>query len=215
MTASDDDPGRLARLERLLEQVSSRLTALEQGEPAAPPPGRPAALTGSGPGEAGLPAGPGGETAELTYAGRGWFGPNRVRIRVRAGLSDVLQADAEPIAKIFAALASPARVTLLRALLNGPRTSQQLRGDLDDASVGQLYHHLKELLAAGLVIQPGRSLYAVPRGSEVAICVQILAAAQLMPVGRPYPVAEPALLDDGATSGQGDEFRGGQDSQRP
>ena len=96
-------------------------------------------------------------------------------------MSDVLDADPDLVAKVFAALASPARITVLRALLGGPRTSQQLRAELDDASVGQLYHHLRELLAVGLITQPARSQYAIPRGSgPIALCIQIIAASRLV-----------------------------------
>jgi hypothetical protein len=76
---------------------------------------------------------------------------------------------------------------LLRALLNGPRNSQQLRRELDDPSAGQLYHHLRELMAAGLVVQPARSVYAIPRGSQVELCIQIIVAANLTSGSNRYP----------------------------
>jgi DNA-binding transcriptional ArsR family regulator len=133
----------------------------------------------------------------LSYSGRGRFGPHFLGIQQRARLSDVLDADPDMAAKVFAALASPARIVLLRALLNGPRTSQQLRAELDDASVGQLYHHLRELLAAGLVTQPARSQYALPRGSQVALCIQITAASHLA-AGTPRP----GLLEEEPPAGE-------------
>ncbi len=176
MTTSDEQTRRLTELEQQVEQISGRLAALEQagGQPAPPAPGPWAAAP--------EPGGPGwpeiGETA-FSYSGQGRFGADRVVIRQRARLSDVLDADPDLAAKVFAALASPARITLLRALLDGPRTSQQLRAELDDASVGQLYHHLRELAAAGLITQPGRSLYAIPRGGHVPLCIQIITAAHL------------------------------------
>jgi DNA-binding transcriptional ArsR family regulator len=196
MSASDDE-SRMARLEEMIREFGGRLTALEQsGRQRLPP-------DAGTPGGPALPASPSESSeqpAEFAYSGRAWFGQNLMQMKVRAGMAQVQTAEPDPVAQIFAALASPARITLLRALLDGPRTSQQLRGDLDDASVGQLYHHLRELLAAGLIVQPARSVYAITRGSEVAICIQVLAAAQLSMVARPYPAAAPSLLDEEAAS---------------
>lgn len=177
MTNSDDTGDRLTRLEDQLREVTGRLAALEQAQPAEPPTRR----AGPGrviqhPGE--LPETDTGEPL-IVYSGRGRIGGRMLAIQRRARLSDIMNADPEQAAKVFAALASPARLTVLRALLDGPRTAQQLRADLDDASVGQLYHHLRELLSAGLITQPARSQYAIRRGNQVALCVQIAAAVHL------------------------------------
>jgi hypothetical protein len=133
---------------------------------------------------------PGGEQqAAFSYSGQGPFGPGgRVLVaHKRARLSDVMNADADSVARVFTALASPARITLLRALLNGPQNSQQLRRELDDPSAGQLYHHLRELLAAGLVVQPARSVYAIPHGNQVDLCLQIAVAANLTSYSNRFP----------------------------
>lgn len=187
MAPDEEDPGRLTRLEQQLEQLTSRLAAMEQA--AGHPAGHPPLPTAARQPEPGGPAGQGDEATEFSYSGRGWFGRDRLVVRRRAGWADVMAVEPEAVARVFAALASPARVTVLRALLDGPRTSQQLRQDLDGPSAGQLYHHLKELLAAGLVVQPGRSMYALPQGSQVALCVQLLAATHLTPAGRPRAAA--------------------------
>jgi DNA-binding transcriptional ArsR family regulator len=176
MTANDDYSGRLTRLEQQLQQISGRLAVLEhthgQPVPAAPP----ASARWIADPEAEMP-----EFGEPTFSfsGQGRLGAEVIVIRQRARLSHVMEADPDLVAKVFAALASPARIIVLRALLNGPRSSQELRAELDDASVGQLYHHLRELLAAGLITQPARSQYAIPKGSLILICIQIIAAAQL------------------------------------
>jgi ArsR family transcriptional regulator, arsenate/arsenite/antimonite-responsive transcriptional repressor len=171
------------------------------GAPAGP---APEAWPGA-PAGAPAPGGPAdsGDESWLGFAGRVRLGGRMGYLQQRARLSDVMNANPERIAKIFAALGSPARIILLRALLGGPRTSQELRQELDDPSVGQLYHHLKELLAAGLVIQPGRSVYALPHGNELAVCIEILAAASMLPAGLatrpPEPEeADPAEEDDPA-----------------
>lgn len=212
MTAADDTSERLIRMEDQLQRISGRLAALEQAA------GLPAmVVTGHRP--AAGPAGPDGtDTGEavFTISGQGEIGGNRLMVRQRARMSDVLETDPDVAARVFAALASPARITVLRSLLQGPRTSQQLRAELDDASVGQLYHHLRELLAAGLIIQPARSQYAVPRNALTMLCVQLMAAARLasnislpippdeeLPPRNPRPETEPGLAAGARASGQG------------
>jgi hypothetical protein len=140
-----------------------------------------------------------GDEAVFSYSGQGPFGPDGrvLAMHKRARLSDVMNADPDSVARVFTALASPARISLLRALLNGPLNSQQLRHELDDPSAGQLYHHLRELLAAGLVVQPARSVYAIPRGNQVDLCIQIAAAANLTSYSNrsPPPTDEEADED--------------------
>lgn len=48
------------------------------------------------------------------------------------------------------------------------------------SSPGQLYHHLKELLAAGLIVQQGRSGYAIAPRSVIALCMALMAALDLL-----------------------------------
>lgn len=214
MTAADDTSGRLARIEEHMQQISARLAALEQAAvkpaafeaghwPAGVPAGVPAEPRGVPAGLA-VPAAPGGPDsgeAGFIISGQVQLGGSRFMIRQRVPLSAALDTDPDAAAKVFAALASPARLTVLRALLDGPRTSQQLRAELDDASVGQLYHHLRELLAAGLIIQPARSQYAIPRGALVMLCVQLTAAARLgANISLPIP---PDEEPPAAGSGQG------------
>lgn len=196
--ASTSDPARLDRLEHQVAELSGRLAALEH-KPAA------AAAAGPGAGQAAAPAaqGPGGaapaEEQTLTYGGNVRLGGSRMVVGFRRTVDNVLDTDPDAPGRVFTALASPARITLLQALLNGPRTSQQLRGVLDDPSAGQLYHHLRELLAAGLVVQPGRSVYSLPRGSEVDLCVLVLAAANLASGARSSP---PPDAEQNANSGE-------------
>ena len=204
---SSDEAGRIAELEQQMRQVARRLATLEQaaghlvrvqrGTGAVPggdaghgqvEPPLPAA--GRGEGEAGQ-----GSEATLGYWGAGKFGPRSVMIRQRAPLSQVMAAEPEAITPVFAALASPVRIILLRALIGGPRTSQQLREVLAGPSVGQLYHHLRELLVAGLVVQPSRSLYEIPPGKVVAVCVAVSAAAHLTTTSHQLP-SPPELEED-------------------
>lgn len=173
MTASSSGSDHPEQLEDQLRALTDRLAALERavGENAAPG-------SGGGPAASSAPVSPSGG-ATLRYSGVGQFGPLHVQIFQRGDLDTVLSADPGLITRVFAALASPVRFMLLRALLGGPATSQQLRDVLDAGSVGQLYHHLKELLSAGLVFQPSRNVYAIPPGKVVAVCVAVMAATHL------------------------------------
>jgi DNA-binding transcriptional ArsR family regulator len=181
------DPARLERLEHQVADLSEMIAALRRAQP---PAGEPVVRHAAGqeshrPG-AGSPA-----EDTLTYSGNVSAGDARMIVNRRRTYGDVVNADPNVAGRVFAALASPARITLLKTLLDGPRTTQQLRGVLDDPSVGQLYHHLKELLAAGLVVQPGRSMYAIRRGSQVEVCIMILAATGLASGGSSYPAPDP------------------------
>ncbi len=147
----------------------------------------------------------GGEDSEATvgYWGSGRFGPRHMGIRQQAMLSQVLTAEPEAVTRVFAALASPARIVLLRSLIGGPRTSQQLREVLDAPSVGQLYHHLRELLAAGLVVQPSRSVYEIPPSKVIAVCVAVTAATHLTSTSHQLP--PPPIPEEDETPPEADE----------
>lgn len=197
--APGTSPAGAARLERLEQQVAElggMIAALQRAQ--APPEGEASIRQAARPVSHRPGAAPPAEDA-LAYSGNVTAGDARMIVHRRLTYRDVVNADPNVAGRVFAALASPARITLLKTLLDGPRTTQQLRGVLDDPSVGQLYHHLKELLAAGLVVQPGRSVYALRRGSQVEVCILILAAIGLASGGTPYPVPEP---DQPADSGE-------------
>ncbi len=91
-------------------------------------------------------------------------------------LLQLLGSEPEVLAQTFAALGSPLRLTLLRELLSGPKTSQQIQEALDLSSAGQLYHHLKELLAVGIIEQKSRNLYALPLRNFIPFLVLLTTA---------------------------------------
>jgi DNA-binding transcriptional ArsR family regulator len=95
-------------------------------------------------------------------------------------------ADAVPA---LSALAHPVRLELIRRMLAGARTVQQLAEIPEVGTTGQLYHHLRELQAAGLVTQRRRNDYVVP-ADRVVPCLILVAAA----MGRTHaaPVPGPA-----------------------
>jgi DNA-binding transcriptional ArsR family regulator len=80
-------------------------------------------------------------------------------------------------ASALSALGHPVRLELIRRLLAGAHTTQELSEIPDLGTSGQLYHHLRELQAAGLVVQRRRNDYAVPT-DRVVPCLVLVAAAK-------------------------------------
>lgn len=79
-------------------------------------------------------------------------------------------------APVLGSLGSPARLALLAALIAGPRNRAELQEALGDSSTGQLYHHLRDLQAAGFIHQPRRGQYEIAAHTVIPL-LTILAAA--------------------------------------
>lgn len=83
----------------------------------------------------------------------------------------------EAAALLGYALSSPQKVSLLRALLDRDSESAAALGATTNLSTGSLYHHLRDLMHAGLIAQAGRNQYQVtPRGQRVLLLLLALAA---------------------------------------
>lgn len=116
---------------------------------------------------------PGGEVvfagqAEVASGTWGWQWGLRV--------APLLKAPWAAVAESLAALAHPLRLELLRAVLNGKSSSQELQHLADVGTTGQLYHHLKELQSAGWLKVGKRGSYAIPPERVIPLLV-ILSAA--------------------------------------
>lgn len=177
---------RLATVEQRLDHLQARVETLEARMSPTPPAGAepaspqtPDLTTLLHPGT-GLPAQEDALSGEVLYAGVFEVPHKHLRIQRRQNLPAVFEASPEPLAQIFAALSSPHRVTILRTLCQGSHSSQSLQELLGMSSAGQLYHHLKELLAAGLIVQRGRRDYEIAPGQEISICLALVAALHLM-----------------------------------
>jgi helix-turn-helix protein len=170
---------RLTALEKQVVDLQTRLTVIEGTLPRSVP-GLPPLPT--------LPALPSSsvdheplqerETLQgvLSCEGSLQFAEQDVRWRQRLALQPIFAASPELLAQLFAALSSPHRVIILRTLCEGPRTSQQLQELLGMGSAGQLYHHLKELLATGLILQRGRSAYTIEPTKVIPVCIALMMA---------------------------------------
>lgn len=130
-------------------------------------------------GRAGPPYEEGGERGAVLYAGAARFGDRSYVWQVERPAPGLLEVEEDLLAGVLSALASPPRLRLLKALLRGSSGGQQLQKALGDASVGQLYHHMKELQAAGLVIQKGRGAYEVGAQAVVPLLAVLAAAYDL------------------------------------
>ncbi len=116
----------------------------------------------------------------LSYRGVAQSARQHYQFQRQHALPIVFDAAPEPLAQLFAALASPHRIVILRTLWDGPRSSQSLQETVGMSSTGQLYHHLKELLAAGLLIQRGGREYTLAPAKRVLICLALAIASDLM-----------------------------------
>jgi DNA-binding transcriptional ArsR family regulator len=92
-------------------------------------------------------------------------------------LSQLQRAADEAAALLGYALSSPQKVGLLRALLGHPSESAAALGATAGLSTGSLYHHLRDLMHAGLIAQEGRNRYGItPRGQRVLLLLLALAS---------------------------------------
>jgi DNA-binding transcriptional ArsR family regulator len=101
------------------------------------------------------------ENGTVLYAGAGTAAGGVVAWQMDRSWTELTELESSPIARLLAALGNPQRVQIVQALIHSPATTAELSGRLDEPSTGQLFHHLKELLAAGLVYQPQRGTYAI------------------------------------------------------
>jgi DNA-binding transcriptional ArsR family regulator len=112
----------------------------------------------------------------VTYSGALALGDRESLWAREHGVPEILDLDPARLARVLAALGHPVRLKLAYSLVEKPRTSQELQEVIGSASAGQLYHHLKEMIAAGVVAQEGRSRYLVT-GERIVPLLAILAAA--------------------------------------
>jgi len=80
----------------------------------------------------------------------------------------------------LAALGHPVRLALLRALYEGVHTVRELGSLPDVGTTGQIYHHMRDLQAAGWVRQERRNSYTIPPDRIVPL-LAILSAATSSP----------------------------------
>ncbi|MDG4833870.1 helix-turn-helix domain-containing protein [Solwaraspora sp. WMMD1047] len=92
-------------------------------------------------------------------------------------VDDLLAGDWAELVGALTALANPVRLRLLREILGGRRGTAEL-AEIDGlGTTGQLYHHLRQLTAAGWLRTSARGQYAIP-AERVVPLLAILTAAR-------------------------------------
>lgn len=94
-----------------------------------------------------------------------------------ASAESLLEGEWSSTADALAALGQPLRLTLLREVLRGSRSVAELGSIEGLGTSGQLYHHLRQLVAAGWLRTVGRGRYEVPATRVIPLLV-VVAAAQ-------------------------------------
>lgn len=179
------DDERLSALEQAVASLHERLIAVEANvNTSSVPPVSSIPSTDSGTlhlmqSRQGFPYEQDGSSGAVIYAGAARIAEAQYSWQMERpvpGLLQLLEGEPEMLSHTFAALGSPVRLMLLRELLQGPKTGQQIQEATGISSAGQLYHHLKELLAAGLIEQKSRNLYLLPPRNMIPFLVLLAAA---------------------------------------
>ena len=82
--------------------------------------------------------------------------------------------------KVLACVGSNDRLNMLLAILRKPRTVAELVSDCGFSSTGQVYHHLKPLLAADLVTQDKRGSYIIQPHRVQGVIMLLAGVADLV-----------------------------------
>ena len=89
---------------------------------------------------------------------------------------DLLAASWLELSKAIAALGHPVRLRLLQLILTGTRSAADLQSVEGLGTSGQLYHHLRQLIGAGWLVQTARGHYTVPGDRVIPLLVLLTAA---------------------------------------
>lgn len=143
---------------------------------------------------------------ELHYSGRysGVGGAAQARWEPQTRSVEKLLGEGEGSerqAKVLAALSHRQRLDILRSVLREPLSGPQLVDKLNMGTTGQLYHHLKALLAADLLQQEERGgVYTVPPKRALPLLLLLAAAGDLADAASYLELAE-ARAEAGAYLG--------------
>ncbi|MFP4977936.1 ATP-binding protein [Paenibacillus sp. CN-4] len=96
-------------------------------------------------------------------------------------VSQLLNLDGEKAAKVLTALGHRQRLDILRSVLNEPLTGAEIVERLNMGTTGQLYHHIKALLGADLLVQEERGgRYTIPSHRVLPLLLLLAAASDLL-----------------------------------
>lgn len=132
------------------------------------------------------------EQGSLFYSGR-YRGENR-HYRWEPQERQVVQLldlDGEKAAKVLAALGHQQRLDILRTVLKEPLTGPEIVERLNMGTTGQLYHHIKALMAADLLTQEERGgKYSLPSHRSLPLLLLLAATSDLLDTSDYMALAE-------------------------
>jgi DNA-binding transcriptional ArsR family regulator len=117
---------------------------------------------------------PRGRRGPVVYGGCVEAGGREYLWALERPIAGLLALDPAWPAQVLATLAHPQRLRLLLALVEEPRTAAELQRVIESRSPGPLYHHLRDLLAIGVVAQHERR-YLVPARHVVPLLAVLTA----------------------------------------
>ena len=114
----------------------------------------------------------------VVYAGRVELADQRpIEWQMGHRSADVLDRDWTDLARAFGALGHPVRLQILQTIARGEAsTAAELTARADLGSTGQIYHHLRQLVAAGWLQTQNKGRHTVPPERMVPLLV-ILSAS--------------------------------------
>ncbi|GAA2208169.1 hypothetical protein GCM10009850_036270 [Nonomuraea monospora] len=180
---------RLAELERRIARLESQAGL---ASPARRPPTAPPSLAAAATGML-RQAKEADEAGTVGYAGASRLAGGESLWDRQVSLATLLSADWAPVAGVLESLGSRPRLALLAELLRQGRcTSTDLQEclsrDGEQTTTGQLYHHLRALQGARLIMQRRRGEYALVPQAMTQVLTILAAAFDLAsdpPFGRP------------------------------
>ena len=104
--------------------------------------------------------------------------PSGKRYEWQAGYSteSLLASDLAGTAELLSALGHPVRLLMLREILLGRSTVNSLAQVADMGTSGQIYHHLRQMTAAGWLHSSSRGHYEVPVERMIPLLVALAVA---------------------------------------
>ncbi|GIE77104.1 transcriptional regulator [Actinoplanes philippinensis] len=164
---SDND--RLAALEQRVAELERRCGSRPAGDPPARTPDTEVfwALEG-------LLARAGDPGAVLLTGHATLPDGRQARWQEAAGVEDLLGSDWTAHVAALAALAHPARIRILQRLLHGAGTAADLVQIDGMGTSGQVYHHLRQLVAAGWLHTTGGGRHEVPAARVIPLLALLL-----------------------------------------
>jgi DNA-binding transcriptional ArsR family regulator len=170
--------GQVAALSRRLDELAGPGPSAATRPPALAAGGDDLGLADALAARRGAPYEAGTRRGAVAYGGGVSIDGREYLWQVERPVPGLLALDPTGPAEVLATLAHPHRLRLLLALIEAPRTAAELQAIIGSSSPGPLYHHLRDLLALGIVVQRERAYlvatrHVVPLLAAIAIAIDL------------------------------------------